>query len=85
MAGAELDTVVSKLIDAEQLIDLGHYSQAMRLYREMLIDDPGNKRILQRKAELAALIKLLGKGNENIINKLNRFLEAIRIHYSAEA
>jgi hypothetical protein len=73
------------LVQAEQLIALGHYTPVMELYKEMLVEHPGDKRILQRKEELAALIKFLGKSKESTVERLNRFLEAIRIQFAQKA
>ena len=74
--------VLSELVEGERLIALGHYAPAMELYKEMLIDNPGDKRILQRKEELAALIRFLGKDKESIIKRLNRLLEAIKTQFA---
>ena len=81
--GTEIpEPVLSELVEGERLIALGHYSPAMELYKEMLIDNPGDKRILQRKEELVALISFLGKDKEGIIKRLNRLLEAIKTHFA---
>jgi tetratricopeptide (TPR) repeat protein len=77
---------LSKLFEAERLIADGLYAEAMQKYRVMLIDNPGDKRILQRKEELAALIKFMRKNNkESIVKRLNRFLEAIKIQFAQKA
>jgi tetratricopeptide (TPR) repeat protein len=76
------ETVLSELVEGERLIALGHYAPAMELYKEMLIDNPGDKRILQRKEELAALIRFLGKDKEGVIKRLNRLLEAIKTQFA---
>jgi tetratricopeptide (TPR) repeat protein len=75
------EPVLSELLEGERLIALGHYAPAMELYKEMLIENPGDKRILQRKEELAALIRFLGKDKECIIKRLNRLLEAIKTQF----
>ena len=76
------EPVLSELVEGERLIALGHYAPAMELYKEMLIDNPGDKRILQRKEELAALIRFLEKDKEGIIKRLNRLLEAIKTQFA---
>jgi tetratricopeptide (TPR) repeat protein len=81
-AGPAPEPDLPEMAEADRFIALGHYTQAMELYKGMLINSPGNKRILQRKEELAALIKFLGKDKETTIKKLNRFLEAIKIQFS---
>ena len=74
--------VLMELVEGERLISLGHYAPAMELYKEMLVNNPGDKRILQRKEELAALIRFLGKHKESIIMRLNGLLEAIKTHFA---
>jgi len=76
------EPVSSELIESERLIALGHYAQAMELYQEMLMDNPGNMRIMQRKEELAALLRFLGKGKESVIKRLNRLLEATKTQFA---
>lgn len=79
--------VISELAEVERLIAHGHYGFAMKLYQEMLAGNPGDKLILQRTEELAALIKFSEKKKDNkssVIKKLNAFLEAIRIHFAAK-
>lgn len=76
------EPVLSELVEGERLIALGHYATAMELYKEMLIGNPGDKRVLQRKEELAALIRFLGKRKESTIKRLNRLLEAIKTQFA---
>ncbi len=76
------EPVLLELVEGERLIALGHYAPAMELYKEMLIKNPGDKRILQRREELAALIRFLGKGKDSIIKQLNRLLEAIKKQFA---
>ena len=75
-------SVLSELVEGERLIALGHYAPAMELYKEMLIGNPGDKRVLQRKEELAALIRFLGKNKERTIKRLYRLLEAIKTQFA---
>ena len=50
----------------------------MNVYRKMLASEPDNKEILQRMEELRALLKLLGKEKEELLAKLDSFLDGIR-------
>ncbi|MBF0558813.1 MAG: hypothetical protein HQL08_08535 [Nitrospirae bacterium] len=80
--------VISELAEVERLIAYGHYGSAMKLYQEMLINNPGDKLVLQRKEELAALIKFSEKkkdGKSGVLKQLNAFLDAIKIHFAAKA
>lgn len=80
------EPVLSRAAEAERFIALGHYESAMKLFEEMLADKPGDKRILQEKEELAALIKFSKrkKGRaDGVIKQLNAFLEAIKIHFAS--
>ncbi len=76
------EPVLLELVEGERLIALGHYAPAMELYKEMLISKPGDKRILQRKEELAALIGFLRKKKESTIKRLNGLLEAIKTQFT---
>ncbi len=64
--------------DADQYILQGNYSEAMHVYRRLLVNDPQNKQILQRVEELKLLLRLLGKDKEEIIVQLERLLEGIK-------
>ena len=64
--------------DAETYIKQGNYSAAMNTYKTILSEDPENKQVLQRVAELKALLKMLGKDQEAHILKLEGFLEGIK-------
>jgi len=81
-APATPEPALPELIESERLIALGHYAQAMELYKEMLMDNPGNMRILQRKEELAALLRFLGKDKDSVIKRLNDLLEAIKTQFA---
>jgi len=77
--------IFSELAEVEKLIAHGHYGSAMKLYQEMLTGNPDDKLILQRKEELAALIKLTEEKKDStniVIEQLNSFLEAIKIHFA---
>jgi tetratricopeptide (TPR) repeat protein len=64
--------------DAETYIKQGNYNAAMNTYKTILSEDPENKQVLQRVAELKALLKMLGKDQEAHILKLEGFLEGIK-------
>ncbi len=66
------------LLRAEESIRNGNYSEAMDAYKAILVDDPDNREVLQRVAELKALFKMLGKDQDAHILKLESFLEKIR-------
>lgn len=63
---------------ADSLVAGGDYSAAVEAYKELLSREPENKHILQRIAELKSLLKLIGKGDDIVIAKLESFLDAIR-------
>ncbi len=64
--------------DADPFIIDGKYFSAMNIYRKILEKDPENKKVMQRIEELRVLIKLAGKDKEELISKLNGFLDAIK-------
>jgi len=68
----------SSLQGAELFISDGNYSQAMKIYREMLSVDPGNKHVLQKVEELRMLLKMLGKEQEMIIGRLEAFAGGLK-------
>jgi len=57
--------------DAEIFIAKDRFIDAMGVYRKILLQDPGNKHVLQRIEELKALLKLLGKDTGELIARLN--------------
>ncbi len=63
---------------ADSFIAEGNYSRAMAAYREMLSVAPMNNYVLQRIEELKTLLKLLGKGNEAVVAKLEAFFEGLK-------
>lgn len=76
----DLTELLSKggtLEDADKCISGGYYIGAMDIYKSIILKSPGDKRILQRIEDLKTLLKLTGKDNEILINKLNAFLEGI--------
>ena len=64
--------------DADQYIAGGKYLDAMNIYKKLLSADPDNRQIMQRTEDLRALLKLLGKDKEELVSRLESFLEGIR-------
>ena len=64
--------------NADRYIVDGKYFSAMNIYRKILAREPDNKQALQRVEELRALLKLLGKDKEELVSKLDGFLNGIR-------
>ncbi len=64
--------------NADRYIVDGKYFSAMNIYRKILAREPDNKQALQRVEELRALLKLLGKDKEELVSKLDGFLDGIR-------
>lgn len=63
---------------ADSFVAAGEYYKAAELYRNMLAIDPANKHLMQRLAELKSLLKLLGRGEEVLIARLDALLEGIK-------
>jgi hypothetical protein len=66
------------LDEADHYILLGKYGEAMNTYKTILSADPDNKHILQCVEELRSLLKIMGKDKEELIMRLDRFLEGIK-------
>ena len=64
--------------DADQYIAGGKYLDAMNIYKKLLSADPDNRQIMQRTEELRSLLKLLGKDKEELVSRLESFLEGIK-------
>jgi tetratricopeptide (TPR) repeat protein len=69
---------VLNIVSADRHIADGRYFSAMNIYRKILAREPDNKQALQRVEELRALLKLLGKDKEELVSKLDGFLDGIR-------
>jgi len=61
--------------DADTFIVQNRFMEAMSVYRKILLQDPGNKNVLQRIEELKTLLKLLGKDTGELIARLNHLQE----------
>jgi tetratricopeptide (TPR) repeat protein len=68
----------AELKEAEQLISNDNYFKAMRIYRGLLSKEPANKIILQKVEELKMLLKMLGRDQEAVIEKLEEFGERLK-------
>ncbi len=62
----------------DRLIQEGKYAKAVEVYKKMLSEYPQDKRVMQRLEELKALLRILGKGNELVIEQLTTLLDAIK-------
>jgi tetratricopeptide (TPR) repeat protein len=69
----------------DRLVSEGRFAEAFDAYRRLLADDPQNNEILQRLEELKVYIKMLGKGDEVLIGRLEAFLEGVKICFSRRA
>lgn len=77
-AGKSPEKPASNLREAEIFIAGGNYSRAMKVYRDMLSASPEDKYILQKIEELRMLLKMLGKEDDAVIDKLESFGEAVK-------
>lgn len=67
-----------RISEADIFIYQGRYSEALDIYKKILSLEPSNTNVLQRIEELRALLKLLGRSEEELVVKLNSFLEVIK-------
>ncbi len=83
----EINEALEKGISEESQIDLtladsyisqGRYGDALNLYKKLLSIEPDNVHVIQRLEELKTLLELLGKGKEDLISKMNSFLDGIK-------
>jgi tetratricopeptide (TPR) repeat protein len=63
---------------ADSYISQGEYLDALDIYKRLLSIEPDNVHVLQRIEELKTLLELLGKDKEDLIAKMNIFLDGIR-------
>lgn len=66
---------------ADAFIADGNYLRAMEIYKKILAAEPHNKDVLQRVIELKSLLKLLGKGEEMLVERLDAFLGAVKRNF----
>jgi tetratricopeptide (TPR) repeat protein len=74
----EPGTPVLGFTEADDSITVGDYMRAYDIYNKMLVEEPGDRKIIQRLDELKSLLKVLGRGNEILETKLRDFLERIK-------
>ncbi|MBA4374021.1 MAG: hypothetical protein C0402_14315 [Thermodesulfovibrio sp.] len=67
----------STLEDADREVSDGNYGNALKIYRELLTANPGDRHILQRVEELRQFLKMIGKDKDALIEQLNNFLGGI--------
>lgn len=66
------------LREADRSVRDEKYTQALSIYRKILASAPDNRQALQRAEELKALLKLLGKDKEELIERLENLLQGIK-------
>jgi tetratricopeptide (TPR) repeat protein len=66
---------------ADSFIADGSYYKAMEIYKKILAVEPNNKHVLQKVIELKSLLKLLGKGEEMLVERLDAFLGAVKRNF----
>ncbi len=65
-------------LQAEDLIRRGRYRDAMNTYQAALSSSPGNREIMQRVAELEALLRFVERDPRAQVLRLERFLEGVK-------
>ena len=76
---------VAQLQDAETLAVKGYYKKALDIYDKLFPSDSVIWRILQRRAELLALVDQAKKNKQNVIDRLNSLSDMIRNHFAGTA
>ena len=72
------DVPASHVTEADEYIRNGNYAGALHIYKDLLAQDPDNSQLIQRVEELRALLKLLGKDKEGLVEQLEKIREAFR-------
>jgi tetratricopeptide (TPR) repeat protein len=72
---------VADIATADSMVAKGNFFKALEIYREILSRNPDDKKTLQRIMELKTLMKLMGKGDEVVIAKLETFLDGVRRNF----
>lgn len=67
-----------RIRDADIFISQDMYTEALDIYKKILSIEPGNMYVLQRIEELRALLKLIGRSEEELIVRLNSFLDGLK-------
>ncbi|MGO9612030.1 MAG: tetratricopeptide repeat protein [Dissulfurispiraceae bacterium] len=73
---------VAQLQDAETLAVKGHYKKALDIYDKLVPSDSAIWRILQRRAELMALVDQAEKKKQKVIDRLNSLSDMIKNHFA---
>ena len=68
----------SQVTEADEYIRNGNYAGALNVYKDLLAQDPANTQLIQRVEELRALLKLLGKDTEALVEQLEKLREGFR-------
>ncbi len=71
------DDIVSEIRRAEAMVEQSLFADAIKHYNGLMEKYPDDKRILQKLQELKVYLKMLGKDKEEVINKLQLFLNGI--------
>ena len=66
---------------ADSMVASGNFFKALEIYREVLSQNPEDKQTLQRIMELRTLMKLMGKGDEMLIARLETFLDRVKRNF----
>jgi tetratricopeptide (TPR) repeat protein len=66
------------LRDADSYIAQGKYLEAMNIYRRVLSSEPDNNHVMQCVEELKFLLKLMGKDKEELVARLDSFLNSVK-------
>ncbi|RME65517.1 MAG: tetratricopeptide repeat protein, partial [Nitrospirae bacterium] len=76
---SEPETSIEALLtDADRAVKEERFINAMELYKKALQIEPDNRTARQRLEELHLLLKVSGKGQEALIEELERFKNALR-------
>jgi len=79
LAGPGVDTnMLQALKRAETYIDAGDFVQAVQYYDILLEKFPGERRILQKLEELRTYLKITGKDQEMVVQKMEILLKGIQ-------
>lgn len=74
--------VEESVMQADSCIKRGEYRNALESYRAVSRQAPGDSRILQRIAELKGFLNMTGRGDDVLIEILERFLKALKRNLS---